>query len=258
MEVTFCCHQKFNYKSKPDHDYEISLPIRGLKSIGSFQTLSRKNLKTSKKRMRKDLFYQSHKKKSKLKALSRKNLKTSEKTMRESLFNQCHKKSSKLKALSRRNPRPSKKSMRKHTSMQSLWTSRKNIRKTLCIQNMWASRRVSLQESSQKVTISILQWQRQLMIQRGSWSVQAHLDPLSMGQLQLFLPPFYSFPRAFRHNLPRNQDWCRPQILLPPLFQEVFQNPFQSLPLLPSDILKNQLNVQSVPTGQSTKTSRSI
>ena len=216
MEVTFCCHQKFNYKSKPDHDYEISLPIRGLKSIGSFQTLSRKNLKTSKKRMRKDLFYQSLKKKSKLKALSRQNLKTSEKTMRESLFNHRFKKRSKLKALLRRNPKPSKKSMRKHTSMQSLWTSRKNIRKTLSIQSLWNFLRVSRKQSSQILTTSRLE--RQLMNQRGKWTVQAHLDPLSIRQLQLFLPPFYSFPRAFRHNLPRNQDWCRPKILLPPLF----------------------------------------
>ena len=87
--------------------------------------------------------------------------------------------------------------------------------------------------------------------------MQAHLDPLSIRQLQLFLPPFFSFPRVFRHNLPRNQDWCRPQILLPPLFQEVFQNPFQSLLLLPSDIPKKQFSVQSVPLGQSTKTSQS-
>ena len=166
MEVTFCCHQKFNYKSKLDHDNEISLLIRGLKSIGSFQTLSRRNLKTSKKRMRKDLFYQSLKKKSKLKALSRKNLKTSEKTMRESLFNQRLKKRSKLKALSRRNPRPPKKNMRKHIPMHSLWTSRESIRKTLCIQSLWTFLRVSHMESSQILTISRLQ--RQLMIQRGS------------------------------------------------------------------------------------------
>ena len=125
-DVLFCSHEKLNSKSKRDDDND-EISIRGLKSTGSVQTLRRKNLKTSKKSMMKDLFYQPLKKRSK------------------------------LKALSRRNPRPSKKSMRKHTSMQSLWTSRKNIRKTLCIQNMWASRRVSLQESSQIVTISILQ-----------------------------------------------------------------------------------------------------
>ena len=176
--------------------------------------------------------------------------------MRESLFNQRLKKRSKLKALSRRNPRPPKKTMRKHIPMHSLWTSRKSIRKTLCIQSLWTFLRVSHKESSQILTISRLQ--RQLMIQRGSWTVQAHLGRLSMGQLQLFLPPFYSFPRAFRHNLPRNQDWCRPQILLPPLFQEVFQNPFQSLLLLPSDIPEKQFSVQSVPSRQSTNTSRSI
>ena len=124
-DVLFCSHEKLNSKSKRDDDND-EISIRGLKSTGSIQTLSRKNLKTSKKSMMKDLFYQRHKKKSR------------------------------LKAFSRRNPRPSKKSMRKHISIQSLWTSRKNIRRNLCLRSLWTLQRVSHQESSQIGTVSRL------------------------------------------------------------------------------------------------------
>ena len=124
-DVLFCCHQKLNSKSKRDDDND-EISIRGLKSTGSIQTLSRKNLKTSKKSMMKDLFYQSHRKKSR------------------------------SKAFSRPNPRPSKKSMRKHISIQNLWTSRKNIRKNLCLRSLWTLQRVSHQESSQIGTVSRL------------------------------------------------------------------------------------------------------